>query len=44
MAYAEYLILVVVFGLPVAGIFVSLGLSLLEAFHRVQIVLTAPVA
>ncbi len=43
MAYAEYLILVVVFGLPVSAMFVSLGLTLVEAFHHAQTVLTAPV-
>jgi hypothetical protein len=42
--YAEYLILVVLFGLPVAGTFVLLGLKLLEAYHHAQNVLTAPIA
>jgi Flp pilus assembly pilin Flp len=43
-AYAEYLILVVVFGLPIAGTFVFLGLKLLEAYQHAQSVLTAPIA
>jgi hypothetical protein len=42
--YVEYLILVVVFGLPVAGTFIFLGLHLLEAYHHAQSVLTAPIA
>jgi Flp pilus assembly pilin Flp len=42
--YVEYLILVVLFGLPVAGSFVLLGLSLLEAYHHAQRVLTGPIA
>jgi hypothetical protein len=42
--YAEYLILVVLFGLPVAGTFVLLGLHLLEAYQNAQSVLTAPIA
>jgi hypothetical protein len=43
-AYVEYLILVVVFGLPVAGTFVFLGLKLLEAYQHAQSVLTSPIA
>jgi hypothetical protein len=43
-AYVEYLILVVVFGLPIAGTFVLLGLQLLDAYHHAQRVLIAPIA
>ena len=42
--YAEYLILVVLFGLPVVGTFVFLGLQMLGAYHHAQRVLTAPIA
>jgi len=42
-AYVEYLILLVVFGLPVAGMFVFLGLELFEAYQHAQSVLTAPI-
>lgn len=42
--YAEYLILVVVFGLPIAAAFVLLGLQLLDAFHHAQSVLASPIS
>jgi hypothetical protein len=42
-AYAEYLILAVVFGLPIAGTFVFLGLELLATYHHAMRVLTSPV-
>jgi Flp pilus assembly pilin Flp len=40
----EYLVLVVMFGLPVVGSLIFLGLSLLNAYHRAQVVLTGPIA
>jgi len=43
-AYVEYLILVVLFGLPVAGAFVLLGLQLLDAYQHAQRILTGPIA
>jgi Flp pilus assembly pilin Flp len=42
--YVEYLVLVVMFGLPIVGSLILLGLSLLEAYHRAQSVLTGPIA
>ena len=42
--YVEYLVLVVVFGLPIAGGLLALGLQLLEAYHHAQSVLTGPIA
>lgn len=40
----EYLLLVTVFGLPIAGTFLYLGLQLLEAYHHAQSVLITPIA
>jgi len=44
MAYAEYLVLVVALGLPVAAAFVALGLQLLDGYRHALSILTAPIA
>ena len=44
MAYAEYLVLVVALGLPVAAAFVALGLQLLDGYQHALGILTSPIA